>query len=1207
MDEAEHSRFADALERIQSDGKVTAQEVQSLIDRFPVLKQLLDANGGSLDTLAQYFTESAEASKEAAGGINEAGGAAEDSEKAMEELTKDLKSAVSGMEAVKDAQKELKENGQLSTNTLIALLGNYGDSIDDVILKALAGLATQEEISRALEEAYQADLDKYRKTILEKNMENEDFYASWLSENAGTVKKLAEEYGIDARQYQTFAQLKAAIETGAQTAQTNAAIQGKNDRIKIFSDIQTAFENTQDAMVLKAQESTGAISRMYSLLSGLMGGIAKGLAGPMSALTGPAIDKINEVKQAQADKALKEIMNSISPPNLKSPSKSSSKSSGSAKSWYETQIENLKKLEEQTKRTNQVLERSDEDTSKQRIQNLRGLQAKILSAQKEFIARGLAETSAEVNQLKLMYAGLGDDITSIYSSMADGLLEQHKDLIWQFDLKANNQRTMEQIAADDAAMVEEYRKMQDQVHQLAEYYRSQGVRENSKLIRDLQDKWWEYEKAIRSMYENLTDAFQDYIDESSHKIEELGRATGNVGKQIEIYAQRIQKAQETISALQAHNINGERNGDIHDLESQIWSDKDAIRDLQEGLWDELERAFDDIFDKAKDDIDAIGEEIEGIQDQMDEINDVLAQYDKELEGILKPINATLEKLNEQMEAEKERLEALKQPLEDWKTSLEDQKTALEEQITGYYKLNPDGSMGAYIPGLDDELDRIQGQIDQVDQRLEDANDELNRVKDAWDEQKKRDEEALTLQKKQLAVEEAQKAVQDALLALQTARSERNIYTLKDGVWAWRADEEAVAKAEKALAEAEKAKEEAEKELQDYKEEQAHKLILKRLEEQIKTLEEQKKSLEEQKKLVDRQKELLNKQIDAINKQISAINKQIEAYERESSARQKLIQDLIDRSEQEKKAWEDHYADLKDQYSQQLELLEAEKKSAEERKKAAEKQYDDWMDTWEDIRKSIETPARDINDILNDIARYGTPAMAGQVDRVTELLRQLGYAIDDVVSGGGYDPDGGGDWGGSSAGGNEGGSSGGDVDPFRRQVIDQMLANARQWASTSDETVRKNLERQNQELGMQIGANYSPASGTWDIFDYDANGNPSVKPGAYSASWGGYGVQAASAYSAPDTDAYIRQYGVRALTLEELQNDGWGERKAANGYLTSDDYALARDYTARMSPASQSTTYKDDHSITINGMKVGSDMLQRPLSDVFTLFPLYMGT
>lgn len=85
-------------------------------------------------------------------------------------------------------------------------------------------------------------------------------------------------------------------------------------------------------------------------------------------------------------------------------------------------------------------------------------------------------------------------------------------------------------------------------------------------------------------------------------------------------------------------------------------------------------------------------------------------------------------------------------------------------------------------------------------------------------------------------------------------------------------------------------------------------------------------------------------------------------------------------------------------------LEAEKKAAEERKKQAEKQYDDWMDTWRDIQKSIEEPARDLSEILNDIARYGTPAMADQVDRVTELLRDLGYAIEGVTGGGGFDSD-----------------------------------------------------------------------------------------------------------------------------------------------------------------------------------------------------------
>lgn len=1143
MDEAEQTRFHEELERIQKDGKVTAQEVQTLIDKFPALKPVLEGSAGALDTLAQHLTETASASQEAAGGISETGDAAKNTQADVETLATELKTAVSGMEAVRDAQEELASSGTLSTNTLISLLGKHGEAIDDVILKYMSGLATQEEISEALKKAYQEDLDAYRSALLAKNMDNEDFYSSWLAGNAGTVKKLAAQYGVDANSYKTFSELKTAIESAAQTEQTNAVIQGRNDRVRIFQDIQTAFASTQNAMVIKAQQTAGMISQIYAGLAGVMRGI-QGLAGKAGAMITGAVQ---DAQFKQQQDAMNEILNSISAP-VSSPSKSSSKGSGgsgSAKSYYEQQIEGFKKLEEAAKRTNQVLERSEEDTSRKRIKNLRDLQAKVQSMQKDFIARGLAETSDEVNQVKLLYAGLEDDIRSIYSSMADRITEQHDRLIWEFDLKANNTRTMEQIAADDAAMVEQYRKMQDDVHKLAEYYRSQGVRENDKLVQNLQDQWWEYEKSIRSMYSNLTDAFNDYIDESSHKIEELGRNTGNVGKQIEIYAQRIQRAQEAIAALQGQNIGGALNGDIHDLESQIWGDKDAIRDLQEGLWQELEDAFDDIFDKAKEDIDAIGDEIEAIQDQMDDINDVLSQYDKELEGILKPINATLEKLNEQLEAEKKRLEERTAPLNE-------RIDGLKEQISGYYTVNPDGSIGDYIPGLDDEIDEIQDQLDK-------ANEELDRVNDAWNEQKKREEEALALQKKQLAVEEAQKAVQDAMLALQTARNERNVYTLKDGVWAWRADEEAVAKAEKALADAEKAKEEAEKDLQDYKEEQAHKQIVKRLEEQI-------KALEEQKKLLDKQKDLINKQIDALSKQIAA-------YEKESKARQELIQNLIDQKEREKEAWENHYEALKEQYSQQLEYLEAEKKAAEERKKLAEKQYDQWMDTWKDIQKSIETPARDISEILNDIAKYGTPAMAGQIDQVTELLRDLGYVLDDVTSGGGYDPD-------------DGGSGGSEMS--RREIIDQMLANAQAYQSASKEE-QDRLYKENQRLGASIGAVWDPNTWTWDIFDY-SGGTVTVRPWAYDSDWAGYDLKP-----------------MRTPTLDELENDEWARNKAKYGYLTGDDWVAARSYVS--SPVFQGATTIDDHSqhMTINGLKVGSDTVQRPLSEILQLISLHMGT
>lgn len=1147
MDEAEKTRFDEALKGIQADGEVTAQEVQTLIDKFPALKVLLEGNAGALDTLAQYFTEATAKTEENTTATEENANAAETEAEEWDKVAAKLKKYANQASGVKDAQEELRKNGELSFDTLVGLLGKYGNAVNDVVIRYMNGQATQEEMFKALEIAYEKDVQHYREAMLEKEMDNEDFYSSWLAGNADTVKTLLTQYGIDATNYKTFAGLKEAIENGTQKDLTAIEQGGANDRAKIFQSIQTAFSNAQDAMVTRAQSATGAISRMYGALAEMMGGVANSLSSWAQRLSDPVLQKVNELKQGQQEKALQEIMNTLSEPAY-SGSSGSKGSSASGKDWYETQTGNLKKLEETTKRTNQVLERSDEDTAQKRIDNLKKVQEQILAVQKQFIAKGKAETSDEVNQLKLMYAGLGDDIESIYSSMTDAVLEQHERLMWEFDLKANDPRAMEQIAKDDAAMVEQYRNMQEDVHKLAEYYRSQGVRENSKLIQDLQDKWWEYEKSIRSMYDNLTDAFNDYIDESSHKIEELGRTTGNVGKQIEIYAQRIQKAQETIAALQSQNIAGALNGDIHDLESQIWGDKDAIRDLQEGLWDELERAFDDIFDKAQEDIDAIGDEIDDIQDQMDDINDILARYDKELEGILKPINEALEKLNDQLEAERKRLEALTDPLND-------RRQQLEDQIKGYYTLNPDGSIGPYIKGLDDDIGAIQDQLDK-------ANEELDRVNDAWNEQKDREEEALALQKKQLAVEEAQKAVEEALLALQTARNERNVYTLKDGVWAWRADEEAVAKAEKALAEAEKAKEEAEKDLQDYKEEQAHNQIVKRLEEQI-------KALEEQKKLLDKQKDLINKQIEAISKQISA-------YEKESRARQDYIQNLIDQKEAEKKAWEDHYEALKEQYSGQLEALEAEKKAAEERKKLAQEQYDDWMDTWKDIQKSIETPARDLSEILNDIAKYGTPAMASQVDRVTELLRDLGYAIEDVTNSGGYEP--GDDWG----GGAEEGMS-------RREIIDRMLENHLRAKQTTDPDELLRLQEDNEWLGAMIGAKKDYSSGQWDIFDYSGD-TVTVRPGAYSDSWnGGYIGQPLTAYRLGD-------------------DDGWETTKALNGILSAGDYTASR---AAASYATYSTAgdtvYNNDHSVTINGMKVGSDTVNYPLSQILNLVGLNMGT
>lgn len=115
MDETEKTKFSEMLVRIQKDGKVTEEEVQALIDKFPILKPLLEGNAGALEILAQHFTEATQKTQENTDAV-------QNSQEAMADFAKTLKTTVSGMKDIKDAQDELKSGSQISTNTIISLL-----------------------------------------------------------------------------------------------------------------------------------------------------------------------------------------------------------------------------------------------------------------------------------------------------------------------------------------------------------------------------------------------------------------------------------------------------------------------------------------------------------------------------------------------------------------------------------------------------------------------------------------------------------------------------------------------------------------------------------------------------------------------------------------------------------------------------------------------------------------------------------------------------------------------------------------------------------------------------------------------------------------------------------------------------------------------------------------------------------------------------
>ena len=878
-------------------------------------------------------------------------------------------------------------------------------------------------------------------------------------------------------------------------------------------------------------------------------------------------------------------------------SSSSSQSSDDGETYWEKQREALDEYLDALDKATELIEREQEGSYEQQISNFRQAQEKIHATANDFRAKGLKDTSQEIIELKLLWNDYADSIEEVYEQMYDDLEDKQDDDIWALELRQKNpaylQGSAVEIAAENQSIIAMYKRMQEEVHELAEYYRAQGYDETDDLIQDLSDKWWDYEEEINSVYENLTDALENYIDKSEQKLEELERAGASVGERMAVYIERITKAQQTLAALQLSNIGGRNDEAISDVQDQIWSDQDAIADIQEDLWDELDEAIQSIFEDKQKVIDQLDKEI-------DQANDRIEAYEDELDKVLNDPSVTgtdvgiidlLERLSDQLEAEKDALESIVEPLEN--------------QIEGYYRRDDDGKL-EYIAGI---RDVIEGYYKRDEENnlvyVEGLQDLLDKENERYEQEKKEHDEQIALEKKQLAVQEAIKNLQEALYDLQVAREERPLYTLKDGVWAWRPDEEAIKNAEEAVDDAEQAKEDAENDLKEYEEDQKHQEII----------------------------DSLQDQIDALEKQEEEINKQIDLYQKESKARQDYINDQIEYWEKEKEAYEDYYDSL-------IEVQEDIIKAKEDERDALREDLEKWQEEWEEITDSLKEPVRDIKDILNDIAKYGTPAMQDAVWDIVDLLEELGHSLED------FNPEFGGD--------NDWGSGDDYMDDFKKEVISimkensvrwhaaddaekkkieqeqrelasaigvtdyddntglwydesgnvlydmsdaeireiairLMKANAERWHSASD-AEKKRLEEQNQAYGDLIGAEYDDNLGVW----FDKNGNQLFDGGGVAR---GLGVM----QKATPSDEIVLSPALSDLVLTPEKNREFAQFAQSLGLIFGAAHGFA---DASFTPAHWGASTTDSHNVTINGVTIGESMLQRPLSDTLSLLGLH---
>ena len=129
---------------------------------------------------------------------------------AFTNLSKTISGMVDKYDALKEAQKELAESGNLSADTLSKLAEKYPELNDD-IGEYLFGLISQEELMKRLQGQYDTDYSNYQKTLQSKLNTSTAYFNSLLSTNAEAINNICDAYEVDLEKCKTIEDLKAKI------------------------------------------------------------------------------------------------------------------------------------------------------------------------------------------------------------------------------------------------------------------------------------------------------------------------------------------------------------------------------------------------------------------------------------------------------------------------------------------------------------------------------------------------------------------------------------------------------------------------------------------------------------------------------------------------------------------------------------------------------------------------------------------------------------------------------------------------------------------------------------------------------------------------------------------------------------------------------------------------------------------------------------
>ena len=338
--------------------------------------------------------------------------------------------------------------------------------------------------------------------------------------------------------------------------------------------------------------------------------------------------------------------------------------------------------------------------------------------------------------------------------------EQSDELQRQLDI-------LDEQEGSEKEQIDIYKKLQDEVIRLSNYYKSIGYSDDSETLKELEDKWLKYAQSIRKiakgMYDDIKDAQIKALEEINDTIDEANDAIDDVLSEVVNYIKR--KTQDEIDALEdERDAISDHYDDLKDQEEEYWDNiKESENDSYDYRKEQSEKYYDDLIDniekardaavKALDDeldkykklIDAKKESLQEAKDEED-YNKKVAEMNKNISSIQGQID--LLALDNSQEARAKRLD-LEQQLADAMNELAEYQAeyslnkqldaldkeydAFEESIKKQQDLIEEkakNDIDIYEKERDEKLDAIEkvhnAELESIEQRKEKA---LQRIED----------------------------------------------------------------------------------------------------------------------------------------------------------------------------------------------------------------------------------------------------------------------------------------------------------------------------------------------------------------------------------------------------------------------------------------------------------------------------------------------